>query len=186
MVKKTFSKVDDFKKKTKFSEHLNLDKRDDMILSMLQKDSNTSQEDIARAIKLSQPSTGARIRKLKEKGILSQTTGINFNKVDLHLAKVDVSAKDTQAIIDEFRDCPHFLNALATSGKFNVCLFFTGVSLKHIEGIVNEHLRGNEKVKELDLSIVISTAKDMIMPMNINYNNKNQLACPQDCKNCLL
>ena len=166
-------------------EKLNLDERDNQIIEMLQKDPNTSQDEIAKVIKLSQPSVWARIKNLKEKGVISNIVGVDFQTVDLHLAKVDVSATDTQAVIDEFGDCPYFLNALITSGKFNVCLFFTGTDLKNIEGMVNHHLRGNPKVKDIELNIVISTAKSYVMPLNMDCDNKHQKDCPQDCKKCI-
>jgi DNA-binding Lrp family transcriptional regulator len=161
---------------------LGLDARDNVIIQMLQKDPNVSQEDIAKKVKLSQPSVWARIRNLKAKGIINQIVGMDFKTVDLDLAKVDVSATDTQAIIDEFNDCPYFINAMITSGKFNVCLLFAGTDLKNIEGIVNHHLRGNPKVKDVELNIVISTAKKFVLPLNLDCNSKE---CNQDCKNCL-
>lgn len=164
---------------------LKVDDRDDIIIQMLQKDPHTSQEEIAKKLKLSQPSVWARIRNLKEKGIISNIVGMNFKKVALPLAKVDVSATDTTAVIETFKDCAYFINAMITSGKFNLCLFFTGVDLEHIEGIVNHHLRSNPKVKEVDLSIVISTAKNFVVPLNLDCSNKKQQSCPQDCKDCL-
>jgi len=166
-------------------EKLKLDDRDDIIIQMLQKNPQTSQEDIAKRLKLSQPSVWARIRNLKQRGVISNIVGMDFKTVDLHLAKVDVSATDTQAVIDEFKDCPYFLNALITSGKHNVCLLFTGTDLKNIEGMVNHHLRGNPKVKDIEMNIVISTAKNFVMPLNIDYTNKNQIKCKQDCKHCI-
>lgn len=181
----TFVKLEEFKKKLKFNEKLGLDDRDNIVLSLLQKDPKISQEEIAKKIKLSQPSVGARIRKLQEKGILHIINGVNFRVVDLSLAKVDVNATDTTAIINEFKDCPFFLNALITSGKYNLCLFFMATDLKRLEGIVNYHLRGNSKVKEIELNIVISTAKDFVLPLNIDYENKKQLDCEQHCKDCL-
>jgi len=166
-------------------EKLKLDDRDDIIIQMLQKNPQTSQEEIAKRLKLSQPSVWARIRNLKQRGIINHIVGVDFKTVDLHLAKVDVSCTNTQAIIDEFKDCPYFLNALITSGKYNVCLLFTGVDLKNIEGMVNHHLRGNSKVKDIEMNIVISTAKNFVMPLNIDYDNKNQVKCGQDCKECI-
>jgi len=181
----TFVKLEEFKKKLKFNEKLGLDDRDNIVLSLLQKDPNISQEEIAKKIKLSQPSVGARIRKLQEKGILHIINGVNFRVVDLSLAKVDVNATDTTAIITEFKNCPFFLNALITSGKYNLCLFFMATDLKRLEGIVNYHLRSNAKVKEIELNIVISTAKDFVLPLNIDYESKAQLECEQHCKDCL-
>ena len=184
MVKeKLFTKIEEFKKKTHFNEKLGLDDRDNTILSLLQKNPQISQDEIAKKIKLSQPSVGARIKKLHDKGILYNINGINFRVVDLALAKVDVNATDTAAVISEFKDCPFFLNALITSGKYNLCLLFTATDLKRMEGIVNYHLRGNPKVKDIQMNIVISTAKDFVIPMNIDYENKNQLNCEQHCRN---
>ncbi|MBR9706326.1 Lrp/AsnC family transcriptional regulator [Candidatus Pacearchaeota archaeon] len=181
MTEKNFTKIDEFKKKIQFNEKLGLDDRDNIILSLVQKDPKVSQDEIARKIKLSQPSVGARIKKLQQKGILHTINGVNFRIVDLSLAKVDVSSTDTAAIIKEFKDCPFFINALITSGKYNLCLLFMATDLKRLEGIVNHHLRGNPKVKEVQMNIVISTAKDMVLPLNIDYDNNRQLSCDQKC-----
>ena len=120
-------------------------------------------------------------RKLHQKGILYTVNGVNFRVVYLVVAKVDVAATDTTAIISEFKDCPFFLNALITSGKHNLCLLFTATDLKRLEGIVNYHLRGNPKVKDIEMNIIISTAKDFILPLNIDYENQRQLNCKQEC-----
>tara|TARA_Y100000310_G_scaffold344969_1_gene460860 strand:+ start:2261 stop:2833 length:573 start_codon:yes stop_codon:yes gene_type:complete len=181
----TFMKLEEFDKKIQFYEKLGLDKRDNVILSMVSKNPKVSQEEIAKSIKLSQPSVGARIRKLQQKGVLHNVNGVNFKVVDLNLAKVDVNSTDTNAIIEEFKDCPFFINALVTSGRHNLCLLFMATDLKRLEGIVNHHLRGNPKVKDVEMNIVISTAKDLVLPLNIDYENKEQAGCKQDCKDCV-
>lgn len=177
-------KLEEFDNKIELYEKLGLDKRDNIILSMVSKNPKISQEEIAKTIKLSQPSVGARIRKLQHKGILYNINGVNFKVVDLHLAKIDVNSTDTNAIVEEFKDCPFFVNALVTSGRHNLCLLFMGTDLKRLEGIVNHHLRGNPKVKDVEMNIVISTAKDLVLPLNIDYENKKQTSCNQDCRNC--
>lgn len=181
----SFKKLEEFKKKIALNEKLNLDERDNTILTLLQKDPNVSQEEIAKKIKLSQPSVGARIKKLQQKGVLNTIHGINFRVVDLELAKIDITATDTAAIIKEFKDCPFFLNALITSGKHNLCLFFMATNLKRLEGIVNNHLRGNQKVKDIEMNIVISTAKDFVLPLSVDFENKKQVDCEQDCVKCI-
>jgi len=182
---KTFTKIEEFKKNIEFNERLGLDDRDNVILSMVQKEPGISQGEIAKKIRLSQPSVGARIKKLQKNGILHNVNGVNFRIVNLSLAKVDVDATDTAAIISEFKDCPFFINALVTSGKHNLCLFFTATDLKRLEGIVNHHLRGNPKVKDVELNIVISTSKDFVLPLNIDYDNKTQISCKQECRYCI-
>ncbi len=180
-----FAKVEEFKKKIQLFEKLDLDDRDNTILSLIQKNPEISQDEIARHIRLSQPSVGARLKKLRQKGILHSINGVNFRVVDLKLAKVDVNAKDTQGVIDIFKDCPFFLNAMVTSGKYNICLLFMATSLKRLEGIVNHHLRNNDQVKDLELNVVITTAKDFVLPLNIDFENKNQLNCGQECHDCI-
>ena len=175
-------KVEEFKKKIQINEKLGLDNKDNIILSLLQKNPHVSQEEIARKIKLSQPSVGARIKKLQQKGILHNINGVNFKVVDLSLAKVEVNATDNAAIINEFKDCPFFINALITSGRHNLCLLFMATDLKRLEGIVNYHLRDNPKVKDVEMNIVISTARDLVLPLNIDYDNKKQIDCDQECR----
>lgn len=179
---RVYHNIKEFKKKLQFNEKLDLDDRDEIILSMVQKNPRVSQEAIAKKIKLSQPSVGARIKKLQEKGIFQSVNGVNFRVADLHLAKVDINTTDTVALINEFRDCPFFINALIISGKYNLCLLFMATDLKRLEGIVNHHLRGNPKVKEIEMNIVISTAKDLVLPLNIDYTNERQTSCKQDCR----
>lgn len=181
---KNFTKIEEFEKKIHFNEKLDLDDRDNAILSLIQKNHEVSQEEIASKIKLSQPSVGARLKKLREKGILHTVNGVNFRIVDLHLGKVDVNATDITAVISAFKDCPFFVNALITSGRHNLCLFFMSTDLKRLEGIVNHHLRGNPKVRDVELNIVISTVKDFVLPLNIDYENKRQLDCEQQCRDC--
>ena len=178
---KTFIKLEEFKKNTDFNEKLGLDDRDNIILALLQKDPNVSQEEIAKKIKLSQPSVGARIKKLQDKGILHTINGVNFRRVNLSLGKIDVNTTDTGSILKEFENCPFFVNALITSGRYNLCLFFTATTLKRLEGIVNHHLRANPMVKDLELNIVISAAKDFIHPINLSYDEDNKLNCDFEC-----
>ncbi len=176
-----FMKIEEFKKKTRFNERLGLDDRDNTILSLVQNNPLVSQEEIAKKINLSQPSVGARIRKLREKGILHTVNGVNFRVANLVLGKIDLITTDTTGILKEFKDCPFFVNALITSGRYNLCLFFTATDIKRLEGIVNCHLRNNPKVKEVEMNVVISTAKDFVLPLNIDYENKNQINCEQNC-----
>jgi len=181
MTDKNFYKIEDLKRKSLLNDKLGLDIRDNIILSMIQKNPSISQEQIARKIKLSQPSVGARIRKLQQKGILHTINGVNFRVVDLYLAKVDINTTETTEILAKFKDCAFFVNALITSGRYNLCLFFMATDLKRLEGIVNYHLRGNPKVNDVEMNIVISTARDFVLPINIDYENEKQMLCEQHC-----
>ena len=167
-------------------EFLDLDKRDREILSLLEKYPEMSQSDMAEKLKISQPSVSARIHKLKQKGALSHVVGMNLKKVELYMAKVDVVANNTSSVLDIFKECPYFLNGLIVSGRNNLCLFFVGEDISTLEAIVDGHLRGNPLVKSAELSIVITTMKDFVMPIKMNFDFSSTPPCGNgcNCKDC--
>jgi DNA-binding Lrp family transcriptional regulator len=145
-----------------------------------------SQSDMAEKLTISQPSVSARIHKLKKKGALSHIVGMNLKKVNLYLAKVDVVANNTSSVLDIFRECPYFLNGLIVSGRYNLCLFFVGEDISTLEAIVDGHLRSNPLVKSAELSIVITTMKDFVMPIKMNFDFSSTPPCGNgcNCKDC--
>jgi DNA-binding Lrp family transcriptional regulator len=168
------------------SKKLELDERDQLILEMLQKYPTMPQETIAEKLKLSQPSISARIRKLKEKGVIQHIVGMNFKKVGLHLAKVEISTTNTSEVIKEFDNCPYFLNGLITSGRHNLCMLFMAADLERLEGIVNRHLRGNPFVKEIEMNIIITPVRDFVLPISVDSCNAEQKKCTQPCGDCVV
>lgn len=167
-------------------EFLDLDKRDREILSILEKYPEMSQSEMAEKLKISQPSVSARIYKLKKKGALSHVVGMNLKKVGLYMAKVDVIANNTSSVLDIFKDCPYFLNGLIVAGKHNLCLFFVGEDIATLEAIVDGHLRSNPLVRCAEVSIVIATMKDLVMPIKMNFEFSDIPPCGIgcNCKDC--
>lgn len=167
-------------------EFLDLDKRDREILSLLEGYPEMPQSEMAEKLKISQPSVSARIHKLKKNGALSHIVGMNLKKVNLYMAKVDVIANNTSSILDIFKDCPYFLNGLIVSGKHNLCLFFVGEDIATLEAIVDGHLRGNPLVRAAEVSIVIATMKDFVMPIKMNFESSDTPPCGNgcNCKDC--
>ncbi len=164
-------------------EFLDLDKRDREILSLLELNPEMSQNDMAEKLKISQPSVSARVHKLKQKGALSHVVGMNLKKVNLYMAKVDVIANNTSTVLEIFKDCPYFLNGLIVSGKHNLCLFFVGEDIATLEAIVDGPLRSNPLVKGAEVSIVITTMKDLVMPVKMNFDTSSTPPCGNGC-NC--
>lgn len=162
--------------------NVRLDEKDRQIITLFQKNPEISQSEIAEIIGLSQPSVGMRIKKLKDRGILSHIVGMNFKKVNLFLAKVEIAAKNSQNIIDTFSKCPFFINALMVSGRYNMTLLFMGENIATLESIVDYHLRQNPDVKEVDFNIIVSPVKDLVMPVKITLEGER--GCDLDCDGC--
>jgi Lrp/AsnC family leucine-responsive transcriptional regulator len=147
---------------------LNLDEKDKRILSLMQTEKDISQEELAKRISLSQPSVGARIRKLEDKGLLVKVHGINFKIANLFIAKVDVLSTNSDKVLNACNENPNFIFGMVTSGKYDLCLFFTATDIKTLEDTVNKTIRKNPLVKEVELNIVISTDKDLVLPIAAN------------------
>lgn len=169
----------------KLNEKLGIDERDRTILDRISSNPNISQAELGKLVKLSQPSVGARLQKLREKGILSVVSGMDFRKVELYLAKVEVSATDTQKVLDSFEKCPFFINGLVMSGTNNLCIFLTAPSIGEIEEVVNYHLRNHENVKDVRLDIVIKPVKDFVLPVSLDVSScQNKQHFRERCRVC--
>ena len=161
-----------------------LDEKDKKIISLLHDKQDLSQEEIAKLVKLSQPSVAMRIKKLKDRGIIEQIIGANINKVGIYLAKVMVRTTDTTKILNMFRNCPFFLNGFVVSGSENLMLLFAGEDLASLESIIDCRIRPDKAVQSADFNIIISSIKDFIMPIRIVERPLNKPPCGVEYKTC--
>jgi len=99
------------------SEKLKLDDIDRKIISLIQQEPNLTHTQIAKKINRSQPTVGMRIKKLEKSGILQFQPGINFKKVELFLAKVELKTKNPEEILEMAKFCPFMRNAFRLSGE---------------------------------------------------------------------
>lgn len=165
---------------------MKLDDKDKIIISMYAINPNVSQEEIAAAIKLSQPSVAVRIKKLKKQGAIETQTGINPLKMGLYMAKVDISTTNPSELLEMFKNCPYFSNGISISGRNNLCLIFVSENIATLEAIVNSHIRPNKSVSEVDFNIVIKTERDFIVPTILTPEVTDTPPCGVriQCKNC--
>ncbi len=153
--------------------HVKLDEKDRIIITMYAEDPNISQEKIAARIKMSQPSVATRVAWLRKNGGLEKQMGVNPVKMGFYLSKVDVTTMKPDELLKMFLGCPYFAHGFSVSGNRNVCLFFFSESMSTLESIVNCHIRSLPSVKDVDFNIVITSAKDFIIPVRM---------APEECK----
>ncbi|MEF8848933.1 MAG: Lrp/AsnC family transcriptional regulator [Candidatus Thermoplasmatota archaeon] len=163
---------------------IELDKKDRKIIKLLHDNQQMSQAEIAKEINLSQPSVAIRIKKLKERGIVDQTVGVNLNKVGIYVAIVNVRTTNTTKILNMFRECPFFLNGFIVSGDKNLMLLLAGEDLSSMESMIDERLRPDEDVKSADFNIVISSIKDFVIPVKMIERPLKKPPCGVEYKEC--
>ncbi|MFO8017869.1 MAG: Lrp/AsnC family transcriptional regulator [Promethearchaeia archaeon] len=167
------------------SEKLKLDDIDRKIISLVQEDPNMTHTRIAERINRSQPTVGMRIKKLEKSGVLQFQPGINFKKVNLFLAIVELKSKHPDEIMEMAKFCPFMLNAFRVSGAHNICIMLSCSDLQKLDNIVNYHFRKNPDVSSVSMEIVSNIAKDFILPVDFDSENHNPTledGCGDKCK----
>ncbi len=167
------------------SERLKLDDIDRQIISIVQEDPNITHTDIAERINRSQPTVGMRIKKLEKSGVLVFQPGINFKKVNLFLATVEVKTKNPDDLMEMAKCCPFMLNAFRLSGEHNISILLASSKLDKLDNIINYHFRRNPDIGSVSMEIVTDIAKDFILPIDFESENHNPTiedGCGERCK----
>jgi len=135
------------------------------ILHILKENPYASQKDIAKMINLSQPSVSARIKKLREEGLLAHFVGVDIKKVGLHVGEIEVEKLD-----EKFENCPRILSILKTSDGYIV--FIISEDYSSMEYFVKKNFGKEPK-------IIIGSIPDFIMPLKFEENS-----CESQCDKC--
>ena len=101
---------------------LGLDDKDIKIVDWMMNETGISQGEIAKRLKLSQPSINLRIQKLMKRGIINSNVGMSFNRSNLFLTRVDLTSKDPNMFLEKLKSCSFFVNGFIMSGKNNVSI----------------------------------------------------------------
>ena len=158
-----------------------LDETDRKIVSLLAENSEISQSAIARKLKMSQPAIYTRMKQLRNNGIIAHVVGTNLKNTRFYIAKVEMTAKDPWKVLDFFKNCPMYLNGLITSGRRNLCLFFVSEKLQAVESCINHHMRRNPNVVDVEFNVVITPAKDLVVPVKLWNEKRDKSPCGKRC-----
>jgi Lrp/AsnC family transcriptional regulator len=167
------------------SDKLKLDDIDRRIITLVQDDPNLTHTQIAEKINRSQPTVGMRIKKLEKEGILQFQPGVNFKRIDLFLASVELNTKRPNEILDMAKFCPFMLNAFRLSGSHNIMILLASSKLDKLDNIVNYHFRSNPDVQSVAMNMVIEIAKDFILPVDFDSEEHIptlEAGCGEKCK----
>ncbi len=167
------------------SDKLKLDDIDRRIITLVQDDPNLTHTQIATQINRSQPTVGMRIKKLEKEGILQFQPGVNFRKIDLLLASVELNTKHPNEILEMARFCPFMLNAFRLSGSHNIMILLTSSKLEKLDNIVNYHFRSDPNIQSVSMNMITEIAKDFILPIDFKSEEHTptlEEGCGDKCK----
>ncbi|MHA1341096.1 MAG: Lrp/AsnC family transcriptional regulator [Promethearchaeota archaeon] len=164
-----------------FKEKLKIDEVDKMIITLMQDNPEITHSEISEKVHKSQPAVGARIIKLKRKHLLEIQIGIDYSKVDIKLAKVEMLTKDVSELLERLKQCPFVLNAFKQSGTTNLCVLISAPDITTIDKMVDLCLRKDENVISVNVSYIIEPAKRLVFPINFEIENFDEYGCGKSC-----
>jgi DNA-binding Lrp family transcriptional regulator len=168
-----------------FEQTLNIDETDKEIITLLQENPEITHSEISRKVKKSQPAVGARILNLQRKDLISTQIGINFKRIDLKLAKVEMLTKNVDQVLKKLNNCPFVLNAFKQSGNTNLFALVATDDMKVCTRFVDTCLRTDPNIISISVNYIISTMKNLVLPINFEiekYSNCSTSECFQ-CSN---
>jgi Lrp/AsnC family leucine-responsive transcriptional regulator len=150
------------------AERIGMDDIDCTIVGLLQKEPNLTHSQIAKIVNRSQPTIGARIKKLEKAGVLKYQAGINMKVADLCFGRVELQTNNPQDAIELVQHCPFMLNALRLGGENNLSIFLVGLNYKDLDHIVNRHFRNNPNVVNAHIDVIVDVASDFVLQVDLN------------------
>ncbi len=166
-----------------------LDEKDKKILSLLCKNPEISQLEIAKHIELTQPAVGARINRLKKLGFIINSVCIDIKKFPLIAALVRLSVRNPTELVKRLVKCPYVSMIFSTSGEYNLTLILLAENTPTIDAIVEKHFRRCEGVWKCNVSVIMDVVNYSGFPITFperKYKIGETLPCGfvADCVNC--
>ncbi len=163
---------------------LGIDDKDIKLMTLLMKEEDISQSELAEKLRLSQPSINVRVRKLKERGVLAEGVGLDAQKANISMVRVDFTCNDSDRILNILKNCSFFVNGFLMSGTRNVSVFLIGEDLGKIEQIVKRYLRNNAAVSNIEVNVVVNIAKQFICSVDLEKEHSSACSNPHSCDDC--
>jgi DNA-binding Lrp family transcriptional regulator len=133
-----------------------LDDSNRQIIKELQDNPRISQARVAEKVGLSQSLVSIRLAKLVESGMVRNSIGINYGKLGLKMARVDLAVKDPYLIMQWAKKCPLCVNASKAIGRSNLSLFLVFEDLENLTWIVEKHLWKLDGIMDCNYSFINS------------------------------
>ena len=163
-----------------------IDETDRKIIYHLSKNPELPQNELSKRLGISQPSICARLQKLKRIGVITYLVGLDIKRTGLHIAKIEMTAKKTEDVLDFFKKCPLYLFGFITSGKSNISIMLTGEDVSSLEATVDRHLRLNPNITEVNFDVIIAAPRDFAVPVRLFLDkNMTTTPCGAKCNECV-
>ncbi len=165
-----------------FEKLLDIDQDDKKILELLQNNCDLTHKEISEKINKSQPAVGARILKLERKGLLVRSMGINYKVAKIPVAYVRIKTSNASKFWEKYSNCPYIMNLFRITGEYNVHLDVAGPNVKTIEYFIDNCIRQDENVINIETTYILDSAFDYLLKVNFNFQDYIKRGCNFECR----
>ena len=165
----------------RYNELLDIDDTDKKIIELLEHNPEMTHSAISEKVNKSQPAVGARIIKLKRKFLLSEIIGAEFDKLDIKLARIDLSVKNVEALWNRFKKCPYIVNCFKLTGKFNMLIEILAPNVTTIEIFIDSCLRKDAGITDIHVNYIIDSLRKYVVPLSFEIEKYQDQGCGQFC-----
>jgi DNA-binding Lrp family transcriptional regulator len=162
-----------------------LDSVDMRILDLLRQTPALTQTRMAKELHVSQPWIATRLKHLEQKGIVIMSLGVNLERLGLAVGVVTLSTKNPYRLLRRYRSCPYFLRGCILSGAHNVSLDFCGEDTSSLQGIVDQHVRKEPDVGDVDFRLISHTVDGLAVCPRLVLERKKESPCGTRCEDCI-
>ncbi len=144
-----------------------LDDTDIAILKILSIYPKINQVELAEKVHLTQPAISGRLRKLMNKGIMSDaTTRVDSETLGLKMMKIDMHVKNGSMMIEKFRRCPIVAESYV-HGDNGMCMIVVGESKQFLNSFAAEHLEKNKNVSDIRTDTIVESLHGFRTSMDV-------------------
>jgi len=151
----------------------NLDDKDKAILSLLQKHSLITNQDLAKNINLSNSACLERTKRLFNNGYIKQYTAIvDQFKVGLTVSTLTFvtlnphNRKTADSFVAKIKAIPQIIECHNISGSWDYCLKIVSENIDNYRNFVLDTLLELPGVEKIDSQIILKTEKNTSIPIN--------------------
>lgn len=168
-----------------------MDDVDRKIISQLQLDGRTTFERLANIVGFSNMGVKKRVDKLLEKGVITVSTLVNAERLNLHAALVLMEIEDAEAVnrlLARFKECPRVVNIFTTLGGYNLIALVVAEDRNTLDSISVEKcsLRSGEGIRRSEFYPIGSVHYTPFLPIReyLAHKGRETTPCQVDCRPC--
>jgi len=165
----------------KYDDILEVDDTDKEIIRLLQDNPELTHQEVADKIHKSQPAVGARVIKLKRKGLLTESVGADLNRIEVKLARIDIQTKNVEEIWERLKNCVYVSNCFKLTGDYNIMIEIVAPNVKTIDKFVDSCLRKDPNVLAVRTNFIIDSVRRYVIPLSFEIEKYEEANCNMDC-----